>query len=107
MWNHYSSRILLICLIPYVCYFGLFLLLILYNERYFSESEIDNYNYQDNERKSIVIICAINIVFIIYFLYIALRRVMFLKLQYFRSMWSWLDMSSAALNIAIVVMTLQ
>jgi hypothetical protein len=50
MWQHYSTRILLYCLIPYVIYFGLFLLLILFNERYFSESVAEDFNFEGGEQ---------------------------------------------------------
>jgi hypothetical protein len=89
--------------IPYLFYFSLF---ILYSTYFHKEAEEDN----DGNREGFGIANTLSMValfiFIVYFGYYEVRRILYHKLEYFYSFWNCIDMSSLMINFITLVMDL-
>uniref|UniRef100_A0A7S3JKB8 Ion transport domain-containing protein n=1 Tax=Euplotes harpa TaxID=151035 RepID=A0A7S3JKB8_9SPIT len=99
-WSFFKKMIILKLLVPYLCYFLIFCLYATYLLK----------NQNDESDKNGVyhifswIFGAIILVFNVFWAYIEVTQMMFHKLDYLTSFWNLLDLSSVALNSAVVIM---
>ena len=100
-WSYFKIHIILKLLIPYIVYFLIFVLHVTYiikNEHYETSKESQPYHI------SAWIFGSIILIFNVFWAYVEFTQMMFHKSVYFKSFWNLLDLSSVALNTAVVIM---
>lgn len=102
-WSHFRKYIIIYLLVPYLCYFLLFILY----ATYFHKKKIENENGTWEEfglanTLSIIVL----LMFITYFAYFEVRQIMFHKAYYFFSFWNLVDLASLLLNTVTLILDL-
>lgn len=107
LWVHYKYNIGIYLGIPYLIYFGLFLILVFFGENYSFEgwSSITENNEIGKKGGSYTVII-LNFVFLSYFFYVLLRRLVYMKHRFFNNAWAVLSLISMALNVTYYVLIL-
>lgn len=101
LWSHYKIKIIIWVMLPFIVYFGLFIALVFYNENYFHK---ENMIFEGHENRNMLGIAITTLVFISYFFYLWLRKVLTLGVLSIRSFWVWFNFISNSLNLVIVSM---
>lgn len=101
-WEYFLPRIIIFLFVPFMLFFLMF---ILYTTWILDEM----FNEADNSGPWHIAALTIGIcilVFQLFFIYVELHQMFFHKIEYFKSFWNVLDITSILLNTAVVIMHL-
>lgn len=98
-WSYFLPKIIIYLFTPFIVHFLLFVLYTTWilDKKYNYYEKWNNW-YTASFSMGIAIL-----VFQVFFIYIEIHQLIFHKLNYFKSFWNMLDISSILLNIAVVV----
>lgn len=102
-WSYFRKFIVIYLFIPYLVYFGLFIVYSTYFHKKMIEDNNGNWEHFGLANNISVIIL---LLFILYFAFFEAKQIWFHKLGYFVSFWNIVDMASLILNFVIMIMDL-